>query len=261
MTVSSVSNAAVVWLVGDNDPHAQADVAQADALGIRCVSTAPQRHFYIARDPGGLSLKRSDDVAQTGLHCALVDTAEVINRGSGGRRSPLARAFGLHRHPPMRVLDTTAGLARDAATLASLGCNVTAIERQPVLYALIADATRAINAAADAPDWWPHWQPPIHANARHWLARHADDSGFDAIYIDPMFASPRRKSAPQKALAWLAELAGCDDDAPALLDAARAHATRRVVVKQHGRSAPMAKPDLQIHGRAIRFDIYLTSDG
>lgn len=159
----------------------------------------------------------------------------------------------------MRILDTTAGLARDAATLASLGCDVTAVERQPALYALIADATEQITESQQAPAWWSHWQLPVQAEAGHWLAQQVDQTIFDAIYIDPMFVSPRRKSAPQKALAWLAELAGNDHDAPNLLDIARRHARRRVVVKQHARARPMAPPDLQIRGRAIRFDIYLST--
>lgn len=253
------ATARAVWLVEPDTPQARADARQAEALGIPRVQAPPNQGFFIARDATGLSLRRAGDENRAGLRCALVDPVELANRRAGGRRSPLARAFGLHRHPPMRVLDTTAGLARDAATLAWLGCDVTAVERQPALYALLADATQAIiDAAADTSDWQAHWQSPVHADARAWLAHHGAEIPCEAIYIDPMFTSPRRKAAPQKALAWLAALAGHDTDASALLASARQHASRRVVVKQHGRAEPMAPPDLQIHGRAIRFDIYLT---
>lgn len=252
---------AVAWVVASGTASTTQDRRYASDLGLTPVTCIPEHGFFIARDELGLALYHASDRAIAGLRCALADSSELADRQAGGRRSPLARAFGLHRHPPMRVLDTTAGLARDAATLASLGCDVTAVERQPALYALIDDATQRINAAPDeAPAWWPHWQPPVHADAARWLSANASNQAFDAIYIDPMFASPRRKSAPQKALAWLAELAGTDDDAPALLEIARARAMRRVVVKQHARAAPMAIPDLQIRGRAIRFDIYLTPD-
>lgn len=247
-----------VWLI--DCAALRADSQQARALNIACVHEPPNQGFFIARDPAGLALHHAEDEGQKGLRCALIDGKELANRRGGGRRSPLARAFGLHRHPPMRVLDTTAGLARDAATLAWLGCDVTAIERQPALYALLADATRAIDAATEPPAWRAHWDAPVHADARCWLAHDGVEMPFEAIYIDPMFASPRRKSAPQKALAWLAALAGRDADAPALLAIARRHASHRVVVKQHGRAESMAPPDLQIHGRAIRFDVYLTPD-
>ncbi len=221
------------------------------------LSQPPEDGFYIARDELGLELHHATDEAGAGLRCALADPAELAGRQAGGRRSPLARAFGLHRHPPMRILDTTAGLARDAATLASLGCDVTAVERQPALFALIADATDRIDASPDD-------RPGGHTGCRRFMPtrgrgfRKTDPRDFDAIYIDPMFASPRRKSAPQKALAWLAALAGNDNDASEVLAIARRHAVRRVVVKQHARAEPMAPPDLQIRGRAIRFDIYLT---
>lgn len=248
--------APAVWLIDDN--AAPVDAERATALGLSPVSSPPATGFYVLRDHAGLGLTRAEDADRAILRCALADTAELDQRRTGGRRSPLARAFGLHRHPPMRVLDTTAGLARDAATLAGLGCVVTAIERQPALYALLADASDAIHARAGKTSGGACWRPPIHADARTWLANRKPDDAFEAIYIDPMFASPRRKSAPQKAMAWLSALAGTDDDAPALLAAARNHATRRVVVKQHARAEPMAPPDLQVEGRAIRFDIYLT---
>lgn len=253
--------ASVAWVMALDDTEAARDRDYATDLGLAPVTRIPEHGFYIVRDEFGLALHHAGDDAGTGLRCALADPRELTDRQAGGRRSPLARAFGLHRHPPMRVLDTTAGLARDAATLASLGCDVTVVERQPALYALIDDTTRRINATPDdMPAWWSHWRPPVHADAAHWLSTDDTDDTFDTIYIDPMFASPRRKSAPQKALAWLAELAGTDDDAPALLEIARARAKRRVVVKQHARAEPMAVPDLQIRGRAIRFDIYLTPD-
>lgn len=253
---------AVAWVVAKDNAEPARDRQYATALGLTPVSDVPDHGFYIERDDHGLVLRHAADRVGAGLRCALADASELADRQAGGRRSPLARAFGLHRHPPMRVLDTTAGLARDAATLASLGCDVTAIERQPALYALIDDATRRIDAASDdKPSWWPNWRPPVHADAARWLSADGGDDAFDVIYIDPMFASPRRKSAPQKALAWLADLAGTDDDAPALLEIARSQARRRVVVKQHARAEPMAPPDLQIRGRAIRFDIYLTPDG
>ncbi|KEZ78909.1 class I SAM-dependent methyltransferase [Salinisphaera hydrothermalis] len=251
--------AAVAWRLGADRVESARDRQHAATLGLTPINDVPALGFYIERDDDGLVLRHAADPAGTGLRCALADTTELADRQAGGRRSPLARAFGLHRHAPMRVLDTTAGLARDAATLASLGCDVTAIERQPALYALIEDATQRIHATPEQrPVWWSHWQWPVHADAADWLSADAGQKAFDAIYIDPMFASPRRKSAPQKALAWLAELAGTDEDAPALLEIARAHARRRVVVKQHARAEPMAPPDLQIRGRAIRFDIYLT---
>ena len=47
-----------------------------------------------------------------------------------------------------RVLDATAGLGRDAFVLATLGCEVSLIERQPLIAALLDDGLS--RAAADA---------------------------------------------------------------------------------------------------------------
>lgn len=248
-----------VWLIPPDSEQAETDIARATALGIPVTSEVRAPTFYLARKNGVLHLCRQSEKSRTEILLTALDhSKDQFRRQSGGRQSPLAKALGLHRHASFPVLDTTAGLARDATTLAALGCPVTAIEREPALYALLADATDRIDQQAPRPVWWPNWQQPVHADALTWLHDHGEVLRFDAIYIDPMFCSPRRKSRPQKALAWLAELAGQDQDTPQLLAEARRHAGRRVVVKQHARAAPLAPPDLQVRGRAIRFDIYLT---
>lgn len=230
---------------------------RARSLGLTVVPSRPAQGFYLQQEPEGLTLhhaavKRGD----AGLRLDFLGD-DAQRRAGGGRQSILAKAFGLHRHPPCSVLDTTCGLGRDALQLATLGCHVVSLERQPVLYALLADARERAERAAPRPGWLDHWVAPIFADARPWLDDHSQAPAPDAIYLDPMFDSARRKARPQKALAWLAEIAGVDADAEALLACARRHARRRIVVKQHGRSAPLAPPDNQIVGKAVRFDIYL----
>ncbi|MBT5774833.1 MAG: class I SAM-dependent methyltransferase, partial [Dehalococcoidia bacterium] len=69
-------------------------------------------------------------------------SGEFARRAQGsGRRSLLARAIGFKDGAP-RVVDTTAGLGRDAMVLALLGCEVTAIERDGVVFALLEDGLR-----------------------------------------------------------------------------------------------------------------------
>lgn len=260
MPTAPIASTRPVWLIAPESECADTDQRRARSLGVTTVDRVPEQGFFIARDAHGLCLRHSKaEPGETGLHSALSEYHSGSGRHAGGRKSPLARALGLHRHPPMRVLDTTGGLGRDATVLASLGCEITVIERRTALYALLAEATETIDASPQQPGWWPNWHPPIHADARTWLAMHGTERAFDVIYIDPMFASPRRKSRPQKALVWLAELAGEDADAPLLIAEARKHAQTRVVVKQHARAEPMTPPDLRVHGRAIRFDIYLTA--
>jgi len=61
-------------------------------------------------------------------------------RYGGGRGQALPRAVGMKGGKTPNVVDATAGLGRDAFLLASLGAQVTLIERSPQMHALLADA-------------------------------------------------------------------------------------------------------------------------
>jgi 16S rRNA (guanine1516-N2)-methyltransferase len=71
-----------------------------------------------------------------------------------------------------------------------------------------------------------------------------------------------RKTKERKPLRVLRMLAGDDDDAPALLEAALATGVHRVCVKRPLR-APVIEneerpgPDVVYKGKAVRFDVYL----
>lgn len=224
------------------------------------VAQAPARGFYLRYEPAGLTLHHAAAGANDNGLCIDLLDGSVERRVAGGRKSPLAKAIGLRRHPDSSILDTTCGLGRDSATLAALGGTVTSLERHPVLFALLQDARERASNTDTPPAWLKHWRANIHADAISWLKADQVASTFDVIYIDPMFDSARRKARPQKALAWLGELVGSDTDVVELIAQARARAGRQVVIKQHARSTPLAAPDRTVHGKAIRFDIYLARD-
>ena len=69
-------------------------------------------------------------------------------RFGGGRGQPLAKAMGLTDGRTPTMVDATAGLGRDAFLLASLGAQVTLIERSEKMHALLADGLA--RAAAEA---------------------------------------------------------------------------------------------------------------
>jgi 16S rRNA (guanine1516-N2)-methyltransferase len=233
-------------------PESLVDLAQ--------IEQAPAHGFYLQYETSGLTLRHTAaGPNDAGLCIDLLD-GSVERRAAGGRKSPLAKAIGLRRHPDSSVLDTTCGLGRDSATLAALGCAVTSLERHPVLFALLQDALERARNTNTPPAWLAYWRTNIHADAIRWLERKVMAPAFDVIYIDPMFESARRKARPQKALAWLGELVGGDTDVAELLLRARERAGRQVVVKQHARSAPLARADRTVEGKAIRFDIYLARD-
>jgi 16S rRNA (guanine1516-N2)-methyltransferase len=171
-----------------------------------------------------------------------------------GRKQLLARAVGLHRERDLAILDATAGLGRDAFTLAALGARLTLAERHPTVVALLEDArTRALQDPATA-DAAARLQI-VHADGRKLMGPPAR---FDVVYLDPMYPERGKAALAKKELQVLRELTGGDADADALLEAANAR--RRVVVKRPLSAPPLAgrKPSLALSGTQARFDIYLS---
>lgn len=195
-----------------------------------------------------------------GGHAVSADLTAIDTTSPAGRKldMPLLRAAGIKKGDPDRpdVIDCTAGLGEDAWLLASHGCTVTAIERQPVIAALLEDAIR--RAADPQPD--AANRITLHnANANDWLALSPAPAG--AIVLDPMFPLGR-KAKERKPMRVLRMLAGDDDDAPALLEAALATGVHRVCVKRPLRAPRIENekrpaPDVVYKGKAVRFDVYL----
>ena len=72
------------------------------------------------------------------LRCSFTD-GSVLHRFKfgGGRNQDLARAIGLKGKKMLNIVDTTAGLGKDAFLLASLGAKVTLIERSNYMHQLL----------------------------------------------------------------------------------------------------------------------------
>lgn len=208
-----------------------------------------------------LRVLRGEEGVRGGLPVA-VELLKVDATSGQGRslRQPLARAVGLRKGEPWRprVVDATAGFGEDAWLLASLGCDVTAVERNPVMAALLADGLRRAGEE----------QPEIEARMRviagdspDVLRGLADDARPEVVYMDPMFPSAaERKAAERKPMRVLRMLAGGDEDAGELLAAALAAATRRVVVKRPTKAEPVGRrtPTTTHEGQSVRYDVYST---
>jgi 16S rRNA (guanine1516-N2)-methyltransferase len=84
-----------------------------------------------------------------------------------------------------------------------------------------------------------------------------DASGYDVVYLDPMFPGRSKRALPGKRLQVLAALAVADPRPLSLwLEAAVAAARHRVVLKRRSKDPLVARPDWQIRGRTVRFDVY-----
>jgi len=171
-------------------------------------------------------------------------------RHGGGRKQALAKAIGLKHGATPTVVDATAGLGRDAFVLASLDCQVTMLERSPVVAALLHDGLqRAETIITDNLSL-------IHHNAQDWLSKIENPP--EVIYLDPMYPHRKKSALVKKEMRIFREIVGEDLDSSALLDAALACATRRVVVKRPKLATPLAdkKPSFCIKTEKTRFDVY-----
>jgi 16S rRNA (guanine1516-N2)-methyltransferase len=174
----------------------------------------------------------------------------------GGTGQMIAKAVGVQPGVRPRVLDATAGLGRDGFVLASLGCSVTLIERQPLIAALLEDGLARAAADRDV--------GPIVAQMRLLtgnaieLMKAWQGEPPQVIYLDPMFPHRDKSALVKKEMRLFRPFVGDDLDAPALLQAALVLASHRVVVKRP-RKAPIidgGKPAYALEGKSSRYDIY-----
>ena len=211
----------------------------------------------LAVTAGGLELReRAGQRAELRIDLTTIDTR--TGPGNLSRKQPLARAIGRRNRT---VLDATAGLGHDAALLACMGYCVTAVERSPVVAALLRDALDRAQSAERFNAALAGRLTLIVGDARDVLREMADPP--DAVYIDPMFPPKRKASAlAKKRIRLIRRLVGDDPDAGDLLEAARRRAGHRVVVKRPSYAEPIGgTPDMTIAGKLVRYDVYLASRG
>lgn len=179
----------------------------------------------------------------------------------GGKSQMIAKAVGVNKRFRPSVLDATAGLGKDAFVLASLGCEVTMMERSPVAFALLEDGLRRARLFAEEHD------VALLDILQRMALRPGDSIAYlqsqreaiaDVIYLDPMFPERHKQAAVKKDMRAFHTVIGPDSDAAALLDASFHKAYYRIVVKRP-RVAPNvsgAAPNYALQGKSSRYDIY-----
>lgn len=219
----------------------------------------PQPFLLLVSAQDGLALARTGPAAPAPVR-ADFSSPRLLHRlrGIGPRREDIARAVGLPASRPIHVLDATAGWGGDSVVLAALGCEITMIERSPVLVALLEDglARLARSDAAISADL--HARLRLLAGDARALMRSWQEPPPDVVLLDPMYPERGASAAARKEMAILQALLGGDEDADELLDVALALAQHRVVVKRPRAAPPLAGrvPTHRIEGRSTRFDVY-----
>ena len=201
------------------------------------------------------------DARQSGPIGVDFSDGAALRRAQGGAELIVKAVRGRSRLP-LRVVDATAGLGRDSLVLASRGFDVTALERNAVVAALLADGL-ARAAGTPAADIAAHIQL-LHVDAIDYLAAVQPVAAPDVVYLDPMFPAAQKSALVKKEMRLFQQLLHGPADAAldaALLQAARGAARLRVVVKRPARAQPLADvaPDYALAGKAIRFDVYVSA--
>ncbi|MCX4187961.1 class I SAM-dependent methyltransferase [Methylophaga sp. OBS4] len=178
----------------------------------------------------------------------------------GGRGQPLAKAIGLKKGQLPTVIDATAGFARDAFVIASLGCQITMLERSLLMSILIEDAVSRAATHAEITDIAARMRI-IHCDAIFYLQQLPVGDYPDVVYMDPMYPSRDKSALVKKEMQLLHRLIGADTDSSPLLTAAREVARKRVVVKRPKGADFIggAKPSVSIESKNTRYDVYVNS--
>lgn len=166
----------------------------------------------------------------------------------------LIKAIGKGRYKT--VLDTTAGLGRDALIMASVSEKVVLLERHPEIFQRL-EQTLSQAQAVESLEPLLRKIELIHTCAIEFLNIYTGPS-FEVIYCDPMFPKKSKAALPKKESQYLQSVIGTDEDAETLIEMALSKAKNRVVVKRPLQSPTLIKkPTMQYKARAHRFDVYV----
>ena len=196
---------------------------------------------------------------ESGELCVDFSDAKLNNRANSSIRSQnISKALGLKGGMRPVVLDATAGLGKDAFLMASLGCEVSLLERSILVHALLRDGLSRAG----------YYGKEIAAILLRMKLHFGDllefetsSKQFDVVYLDPMFPQRRKSAKVKKDMALLQQLLGHQTDGAELLDAAKLLAKKRVVVKRAKLSPHLGlgKPHIEFKGSSSRYDVYLTA--
>lgn len=174
----------------------------------------------------------------------------------GGRGQTIAKACGLKSGLLPSVVDATGGMGRDAFVLASLGCELTLIERSPVIHALLEDGLHRASLHTDTAETAARIKL-VCASSIDWLSQHPQPA--EVVYLDPMYPHRDKSALVKKEMRYFRELVGDDSDAGELLEAAWSAQPARVVVKRP-KGAPLLNsrtPSTRVESKNTRYDIYV----
>ena len=186
-------------------------------------------------------------------------TTYRVRRGEA-RSHPLIKATGILKNLDLSVVDATAGLGRDAFMIASLGVEITLVERSEqvheLLYSALTAARKTSNELASIVDR----MHLLRGDARTFLP----ELRADVVIVDPMHPERTSSALVKQEMRTLRDIVGSDEDSAELIDIALKSAQKRVVLKWPLRaSAPanLRKPTFTLSGKTVRYDVFEVANG
>lgn len=169
-------------------------------------------------------------------------------RKSSVQKELFARALGIKGGLKPRVLDLTGGLLGDSLLFLAAGCEVVALERNPLIAFVIESALK--NARHELLRRFRFQK----ADARDFLSEKPD---VDVIFFDPMFEDANQKASPKKEMRIFRSLLAGDADAETVLEKALSTGVKRIVVKRPRLSRELLdQRPLRMEGKSTRYDVY-----
>jgi len=221
------------------------------------LTSDPDAVMALVLTPERLELRKRDEPKLGAIFVDFVGGTMAHRRKfGGGRGEAVAKAVGIKGSYLPDVVDATAGLGRDAFVLASLGCKVRMLERNPVVAALLDDGLARGYRDAEIGPWLRERITLLHASSLTALSELSPKP--EVVYLDPMYPHKQKSALVKKEMRVFQGLVGPDEDADGLLEPARRLATKRIVVKRPDYAPPMADIAAQaaVVTKSHRFDIY-----
>lgn len=195
-----------------------------------------------------------DDMLRDLIDFTDGSTGYKLRRGEA-QGHPLTKATGILKNTDLTIVDATAGLGRDAFMIASLGVDITLIERAPQVHRLLASA---LDEAREN-------SPELAAIVDRMTLLLGDAQvllpslSADIIMVDPMHPERTSSALVKQEMQTLRDLVGSDPDSSRLVEAALAAASKRVVLKWPLRAAApegLRKPTFTLSGKTVRYDVF-----
>ncbi|WP_371194778.1 class I SAM-dependent methyltransferase [Glaciecola sp. SC05] len=269
-TPSALKTVILIEDTGSVSAHERA-AALAKKTGFEVHKINPQKadkrfdkaQWQLVFTEAGLALRLSSEPSWSDIRVDFASAGlQYRKQHGGGRNEAIAKAIGIKGKQQLSVLDCTAGMGTDSFVMASVGAQVTMLERSPVIAALLEDALLRLEDAGEALHKSLSF---VQADASEYLQQISVKEApnqLDVIYLDPMFPHKKKSALVKKEMQAFQMLLGPDQDSEQLLTAAISAKPKRIVVKRPASAAELANaqtilPTMAIRSKKHRFDVYI----